>query len=123
MLSAVVGEATLALSVLQVGFLLFFFLVVLVMGRGWERHEFGIALGYGLYGISMLITTAVRAKAGYAKTSVDQLPTVGYSTALVVWVVYLSREYTQRNTHIPVEVVQMAKSWEKLLRELTGRLR
>ena len=37
MLSVLVGETTLALNVLQVALLLFFFLVVLFMGAGWEE--------------------------------------------------------------------------------------
>lgn len=123
MLSAIVGETTLALNVLQVALLLFFFLVVLVMGRGWEWHEFGIALGYGVYALSKLITTAVRAKAGYGRTAVDQLPTIGYFAALVIWIVYLSRRYTPPEVDIPMEVVEEAQSWDKVTRDITSKRR
>jgi len=123
MLSVLVGETTLALNVLQVALLLFFFLVVLFMGAGWEEHEFGIALGYGLYAITKLVTTAIRAKASYGRTSVDQLPTIGYFAALVIWIIYLSRKYQPPDVNIPMEIVQKAQSWEKLLRELTSRRR
>jgi hypothetical protein len=122
-LSVLVGEITLALNVLQVALLLFFFLIVLVMGRGWEWHEFGIALGYGVYALSKLVTTAVRAKAGYARTSVDQLPTIGYFAALVIWIVYLWRKYKPPDVDIPMEIVHKAQSWDKLLRDVTGRRR
>lgn len=123
MLSVLVGRTTLALNVLQVALLLFSFLVVLMMGSGWEEHEFGIALGFGLYGISQLVTTAVRAKAGYAKTNVDQLPIVGYFAALMIWIIYLSRQYRPPDVEVPVEIVDQAQSWAKLLQELTGRRR
>jgi len=123
MLSVLVGETSLALNVLQVALLLFFFLVVLFMGAGWEEHEFGIALGYGLYAITRLVTTAIRAKASYGRTSVDQLPTIGYFAALVIWIIYLSRKYQPPDVNIPMEIVQKAQSWEKLLRELTSRRR
>jgi hypothetical protein len=122
-LSVLVGKTTLALNVLQVALLLFFSLVVLMMGSGWEEHEFGVALGFGLYAISKLVTTAVRAKAGYARTTVDQLPIIGYFVALVVWIIYLSRKYRPPDVDIPVEIVQRAQSWEKLLRNMTGRRR
>jgi hypothetical protein len=122
-LSVFVGETTLALNFFQVALLLFFFLIVVVMGRGWEWHEFGISLGYGVYALSKLVTTAVRAKAGYAKTSVDQLPTIGYFVALVIWVRYLSREYKPPDIDIPPELVEKAQSWDRLLRELMGRRR
>lgn len=123
MLSALVGETTLALNVLQVAVLLFFSVVLVVWGGGWEEHEFGIALGFGIYAISKLVTAAVRARAGYAPTAIDQLPTIGYFVALVVWTIYLSREYKPPEVNIPVGLVEMAQSWEKLLREIMGRRR
>lgn len=123
MLSVLVGETTLALNVLQVALLLFFSLTVLMMGSGWEEHEFGIVLGFGLYAISQLVTTAVRAKAGYARTNVDQLPVIGYFVALVMWIIYLSRRYSPPDADIPDEIVHKAQSWEKLLRDLTSRRR
>lgn len=123
MLSALVGATTLALNVLQVAVLLFFSVVLVVWGGGWEEHEFGIALGFGIYAISKLVTAAVRARAGYAPTAIDQLPTIGYFVALVVWTIYLSREYKPPEVNIPVGLVEMAQSWEKLLREIMGRRR
>ena len=121
LLSVIVGETTLALNFLQVALLLFFFLIVLVMGRGWEWHEFGIALGYGVYALVKLVTTAVRARAGYAKTPVDNLPVVGYFAALMIWIIYLSRRYKRPDIDIPVEMVQRAQAWEKALKDVTGR--
>jgi hypothetical protein len=106
MLSVLVGRTSLALALLQVVLVVFFSLAVTLLGGGWKRHEFGIVLGYGVYAASMLVTTAVRAQAGYVKTSVDQLPRVGYLAALVIWLIYLSREY-------------QPESWQNLLRDLT----
>jgi hypothetical protein len=122
-LSVIVGETNLTLNALQASLLLFFFVIVLVMGRGWEWHEFGIALGFGVYAVTKLVTYAVRAKAGYARTSVDQLPVLGYLAALVIWLVYLSREYKRPDIHIPSELVGKAASWNRLLRDGTGRRR
>lgn len=123
MLSVVVGETTLAVDVLQVGLLVFFFLIVLAMGRGWEWHEFGIALGFGVYALTKLVTYVVRAKAGYARTPVDNMPAVGYFAALVIWLIYLSRKYKRPDINIPMELVGKATSWNKLLRDVTGRRR
>lgn len=123
MLSVLVGETTLALNFLEAALLLFFFLVVLIMGRGWEWHEFGIALGFGVYAIVKLITTAVRASAHYGRTSIDQLPLLGYFAALVIWLIYLSREYKPPDVNIPDSLVGKAVSWNKLLRDVTGRRR
>jgi hypothetical protein len=115
MLSVLVGETTLALTFLQVVLLVFFSMAVVVLGGGWEWHEFGIALGYGLYALSKLVSYAVRAKAKYAKTPVDQLPSIGYFVALVIWLIYLSREYKPPDVDIPMELVEKAEAWISLL--------
>jgi hypothetical protein len=120
-LSVFVGKTTLALNFLQLLLLLFLSLILVTLGGGWEEHEYGITLGYGLYAITKLITTAVRAKAGYAPTAVDQLPTIGYLAALVVWIIYLWREYKPPKANISMELVEKAQSWDRLLRELMGR--
>jgi hypothetical protein len=122
-LSVFVGQTTLALNFLQVVLLLLFSLILVTLGGGWEEHEYGIVLGYGLNAISKLVTTAVRAKAAYATTAVDQLPVIGYVTALVVWIIYLSRRYRPPDVNISMEVVERVRSWDKLLRDLQGRRR
>lgn len=123
MLTVVVGETTLALNVLQVALLLFFSVVLVAWGGGWEEHEFGIALGFGIYAITKLVTAAVRAKAGYAPTAIDQLPTIGYFVALVIWVIYLSREYRRPDVDVPAELVEKAQSWDRALKQIMGRKR
>jgi hypothetical protein len=120
-LSVLVGRSVLALDFTRVVLLLLFTLVSLTLGGGWEEHEYGIVLGYGFYAISNLITTAVRAKASYHKTSVDQMPVVGYFAALVIWLIYLSREYKSPYIDIPLELVKKSQSWDKLLRQFTSQ--
>lgn len=122
-LSVFVGQITLALNFLQVLLLAVFSLILVTLGGGWEEHEYGIILGYGIYAISMLVTTAVRAKAGYTATAVDQLPVIGYFAALVIWIIYLSHEYKPPDVNIPTGLVEKAQSWDKLLREIMGRRR
>jgi hypothetical protein len=122
-LSVFVGQTTLALNFLQVVLLLLFSLILVTLGGGWEEHEYGIVLGYGLNAISKLVTTAVRAKAAYATTAIDQLPVIGYFAALIVWIIYLSRRYRPPDVNISIEVVERVRSWDKLLRDLQGRRR
>ncbi|HET9282260.1 MAG TPA: hypothetical protein VFR24_09895 [Candidatus Angelobacter sp.] len=122
-LSVFVGKTTLALNFLQLLLLLFLSVILVTLGGGWEEHEYGITLGYGLYAITKLITTAVRAKAGYATTAVDQLPTIGYLVALVVWIIYLSREYKPPQLNLSMELVEKAQAWDRMLRDLMGRKR
>lgn len=89
-LVAIVGEFALALSFLQVGVLIFFTGLFMFMSREWTRHDFGIALGFGVYGSVKLIITTVRAMGGYAITRFDQIPTVAYTVAALIWLFYLS---------------------------------
>lgn len=89
-LVAIVGEFALALSFLQVGVLIFFTGLFMFMSREWTRHDFGIALGFGVYGSVKLIITTIRAMGGYAITRFDQIPTVAYTVAALIWLFYLS---------------------------------
>src|SRR5215831_4752361 len=91
MLAVVVGEFALALSFFQVAVLVFFCGLVLFMSREWTRHDFGIAAGFGVYASVKLIITVVRARHSYAPTAVDQLPTIAYAVAALIWLFYLSR--------------------------------
>ena len=91
MLAVVVGEFALALSFFQVAVLVFFCGLVLFMSREWPRHAFGIAAGFGIYASVKLIITVVRARHSYAPTAVDQLPTIAYAVAALIWLFYLSR--------------------------------
>ena len=91
LLAVIVGEFALALSFFQVAVLVFFCGLVLFMSREWARHDFGIAAGFGVYASVKLIITVVRARHSYAPTAVDQLPTIAYAVAALIWLFYLSR--------------------------------
>jgi hypothetical protein len=89
-LAVLVGEFTLALNFLQVSVLVFFSCLLLLMSRDWTRYDFGIAFGFGVHASVKLMTTIIRARHGYATTRFDQLPTIAYTIAALIWLFYLS---------------------------------
>jgi hypothetical protein len=107
-LAVLVGEFTLALSFCQVAVLAFFCGLMLFMSREWRRHELGIAAGFGIYGAVKLITTVQRAQQHYG--SLQQLPTVAYVLATLIWLVYLSKSDPKpEETVITEEMVQQVE--------------
>lgn len=107
-LAVLVGEFTLALSFCQVAVLAFFCGLMLFMSREWRRHELGIAAGFGVYGAVRLITTVQRAQQHYG--SVQQLPTVAYAVATLIWLFYLSKNDPEpEETVITEEMVQQVE--------------
>ena len=116
LLAVIVGEFALALSFFQVAVLVFFCGLVLFMSREWPRHAFGIAAGFGIYASVKLIITVVRARHSYAPTAVDQLPTIAYAVAALIWLFYLSRS----DPEPPQEMItpQMADEMERVHNEV-----
>lgn len=107
-LAVLVGEFTLALSFCQVAVLAFFCGLMLFMSREWRRHELGIAAGFGVYGAVKLIITVQRAQQHYG--SVQQLPTVAYVFATLIWLFYLSKSDPEpEETVITEEMVQQVE--------------
>lgn len=121
-LVAIVGEFALALSFLQVGVLIFFTGLFMFMSRDWTRHDFGIALGFGVYGSVKLIITTIRAMGGYAVTRFDQIPTVAYTVAALIWLFYLSRSDPEPpEEEITQEMVDEMDRVHREMRQVFGK--
>lgn len=120
-LAVIVGEFALALSFLQVSVLVFFLVLLLFMSRELNRHDFGIAAGFGIYASVKLIITAIHAGRSYVPKTVDQLPTIAYAIAVLVWLFYLSRT----DPEPPEEVItpEMAQDIDRVHQELRHLLR
>jgi hypothetical protein len=121
-LMAIVGEFALALSFLQVGVLVFFTGLFLFMSRDWTRHDFGIALGFGVYGSVKLIVTTIRARGGYAITKFDQVPTIAYTIAALIWLFYLCRSDPEPpEEEITPEMVDEMDRVHNEMRQMLGK--
>lgn len=105
-LAVIVGEFTLALSFMQVAVLAFFCVLFLFMSREWTRHEFGIALGFGLYASIKLLIALARANRAYASTKFEQAHNAAYLVSALIWLFYLSKaEPEPEKTVITQEMV------------------
>jgi hypothetical protein len=79
-----------ALRVMQVCILAIFAATSIFLGLFWQRVEFGIVLGYGLYAASQLAVMYLRA-AGLSNTVSFIVPLISYCCAAMIWFVYSTR--------------------------------
>jgi hypothetical protein len=103
---------------LRVVLLLFFLILMFLMGRQWGGYELGIAFGLGVNAAGLLTTFTILTK--YISRVVHVLPAIAYDTACVIWLItFLHRE---RPEPAPVtatnpEVIQQARQWEDILKK------
>lgn len=105
---------------LRVAILLFFVGLMLLMGRRWTRHEFGIALGLGIQASAVLLTSASWTQGARIRTLTVQLPVIAYDIACLIWLVtFLQPEkFTPPPTRpVSPEVLGEARKWQETLKE------
>lgn len=115
------------LDFLRVGILIFFVVLMLVMGRNWTRSEFAIALGLAVQAAAMLSTFAVLTKDPRVHGFVAQLPTVAYDLACLIWLISFLRpekQATVPTASVQPEVLEQAREWKRTLKDsLSGKKR
>jgi len=102
-----------------VAVLMFFVLLMLVMGRQWTKYDFGIAFGFAIYAAAFLIASTTWVRAHYQPTSVDQLPVIAYDISSLVWLYcFWSGEKPRSSLPEPAarELLQGARTWETVLK-------
>jgi hypothetical protein len=124
-LSALVGNhfSRLAIAIHTVEFirgaaLFFFVLLMLVMGRRWEKQEFGIAFGFALdvSATLMLLSTWTHT---YKRASLANWSVVAYDIACLLWLYcfWADPKDSGTITHISAENLRDAKKWEEMLKD------
>lgn len=115
------------LDFLRVGILLFFVVLMLVMGRNWTRGEFAIALGLAVQAAALLTTFAIWSKNPNVHGIVDQVPTIAYDVACIIWLISFLRPEKPKlapTAAVRPEVLDQAREWEKTLKDsLSGKKR
>lgn len=104
----------------------FFVALMLLVGRRWERHEFGIALGMAIESCTSLVAFIIPFFPVSSRGLVHTIPVIGYDVACLVWLVYFARagKLTESPHVEPVtpELVQGAQQAEENLKEwLAGK--
>lgn len=102
---------------LRAAVLSFFVALMVVMGRQWEKKEFGIAFGLGLDVSTSLATVAIFAHDADRSAILNRLPVVAYDIACIVWLYcFLTAEPTISAPTISPEALHEAKKWEGTLK-------
>jgi len=93
---------------------------MLIMGREWDRQEFGIAFGFGLD-----VSTSLASIALFSHISVNatfgRLPAIAYDIACFVWL-YCFWSGGRAAIEVPSEPLQPemlreARKWEEVLKD------
>ena len=105
---------------LRAAMLLFFVLLMVLMGRRWSKQEFGIALGFGLDVSAAFALLAILSRYGNESQIVNRLPVFAYDLACLVWLYcFWSAPKTPANLSlelIPGEGLHQARKWEEILK-------
>lgn len=112
-------------EVVQVVTLLFFALLMVVMGRFWSRYEFGIGFGLAIEASAALASSAMWVKTATRRGSfIAQLPVIGYDLACIIWVLaFLKQEPSSAISSklADLALVEQAKQSEDALKEWLSR--
>lgn len=105
------------LEAVVVGILLCFGLLMLVIGRQWTRHDFGIAFGFAIWSAAFLVSTTIWMRSQYESISAH-IPVIAYDITALIWLFsFWSPEKTSDvQAHITPELVSEARAWQSVLR-------
>lgn len=104
--------------------LVFFVALMALMGREWERYDFGIALGFGLQAAVALTDAAVRARIHYKPTVLDTIEILAYDVACLIWLITFWKPASAAarppdDSHrIAAETLPEARKWEEVVKDL-----
>jgi hypothetical protein len=122
LLTARIGEF------LRAAILFFFVALMTLMGRRWERKEFGMAFGFGLDVSLSLASIAIVSEplssiakwvhAANRSEIFNLLPVIAYDIACIIWLYcFWSAPKIQFAPTLPPEALQEAKKWEGSLKD------
>ena len=106
------------LDAVVVGILMFFGLLMLVIGRQWTKHDFGIAFGFAIWSAAFLISTTIWMRSHFESVSAH-IPVIAYDFASLIWLfAFWSPERTPTPGHgaITPELLSEAREWQSVLR-------
>jgi hypothetical protein len=123
LLTARIGEF------LRAAILFFFVALMTVLGRRWEKKEFGIAFGFGLdVSLSLASIAIVSQTLGSvanwshvqnASQIVSRLAVIAYDIACIVWLYcfWTAKETPRTSTPVSLETLHEAKKWKESLKD------
>jgi hypothetical protein len=97
--------------------LFFFVALTLVMGRWWDKQEFGVAFGFGLDVSMSLALIGIWAHTTSRNAILSRVSVMAYDLACIVWLYcFWPAPKTSMTPTLPSEALQEAKKWEESLK-------
>jgi hypothetical protein len=119
-ISAAFALVTRVLDFSIVAMLMFFGLLMLIMGRQWKKNDFAIGFGFALNNAAALITTAVWVRTHYRSSIASELPVIAFDISCLIWLITfwkLEKKSLQPVEQLDPELLQQARSWEEQLKD------
>lgn len=106
---------------LRAAILVFFVSLMALMGRRWEKREFGIAAGFVLDVSTALAEVAIWSHAPSKNAVVSRIPVIAYDLACIIWL-YCFWNAPKSEPAVPTEplspaALHEAKKWEESLKD------
>lgn len=106
---------------LRAAILFFFIALMLIMGRQWQRQEFGIAFGFGLDVSTSLALIGIWTHTANRNAILGRLSVIAYDIACIIWIFcFWQPQKPRTNTPLPpdtLETIDHAKKWEENLKD------
>ena len=119
--SSVLPQTSRIYELLRATVLLFFVLLMLVMGRVWGKQEFGIAFGFGLDVSTSLAVIGIWSHTTNRNALLSRLAVIAYDIACTVWLYCFwppSRAAVVPSLQpVANQTLQEAKKWEHTLKD------
>jgi hypothetical protein len=106
-------------SFLRAAMLVFFVMLMLIMGRQWSKQEFGIAFGFGLDVSTSLAALGIWSHTPRATVLISRVSEVAYDIACLIWLYcFWTAEKTAvpPSSTLPSEALHEARKWEDTLK-------
>jgi hypothetical protein len=98
--------------------LFLFVALTLIMGRSWDKQEFGIAFGFGLDVSTSLALIGIWSHTSNRNEMVVRLSVIAYDLACVIWLYcFWPAPKTSLPPQLPPDALNEAKKWEGSLKD------
>lgn len=110
---------------LRAAILVFFVALMAVMGRQWEKREFGIAAGFGLDVSISLAALAIWSYAPGKSAVLSRLSVIAYDLACLIWLYSFwnapKAQPSGASPTLSTEALHAAKKWEDSLKDFMSQ--
>jgi hypothetical protein len=106
-----------AYEFLRAAVLFVFVALMLIMGRHWDRQEFGIAFGFGLDISGSLAFIGIWTHSATRSAALGRWSVLAYDIACILWLYcFWPAPKAQWTPKLPPEALDQAKKWEESLK-------